>query len=431
MGLRRGIVALLLLWLGLAAAALAAPGDARAVLQQKIGPSAAQAFYFAEALRRLERPAEAAALDRYLVHAYVQEVGGEFHDLTRTVEQAMGLASQLPPPEQSVDLRNRWRQHLNAKLVLELPQASRTLPGEMEAMSVQLKELAPGLWGAMNGARPRSLYLFTAFANRSMAPLALSEFHIEVLHKPGAEALKFSCAPERDKATPFVIAAGQRADFLCRSTAIPANEAGEKAATVLAQARERQLLRLDSREFDDARSAARVAKALAGLKLDELAALLPKPGAVTQQGAVMTVGAKGTAAADPAPEKSGGGWAVRGQTLLQLLLFFAALAGYWGLAKVLGNGTAAFLVWLGGTGYIVSLMVKDPSLSGRDWAAMGASMIYGALLMVPIIGAWFLHLMFKVVDGRFDRDASRKEVLTIVFEVVVGMILALITGKRR
>lgn len=432
MGLSRCILGAFLLWLGLAATAAAAPGDARAVLQQKVGPGAAQAFYLAEALRRLERPAEAAALERYLLHAYVQEVGGEAPDPARTVEQAVALGGQLPAPEQSVDLRARWRQHLNARLALELPSAPRPLPGEMESLAGQLKELSPGLWGAMNGSRPRALYLFTAFANRSMVPLALSDFQMEVLPKPGAEGLKFSCAPERDKPTPVVVAAGQRMDFLCRSTAIPANDAGEKAPTVLALAHERQLLRLDSRELDDARSVARVGKVLAASRQAELAALLQTQAAAQQPAPATSPEAKAQATAGPAEGKpEATGWAVRGRALLHLLLFFAALALYWGLAKVLGNGTAAFLAWLGGTIYIVSFMVKDPSLAGRDWGAIGAAMVYGALLMGAIIAAWFLHFMFKVVDGTFDREASNKQVLTIVFEVVVGMVLALITGKRR
>jgi hypothetical protein len=420
---------LLVLWLALAGRVAAAPVAAGPVLQHKIGPSAGQAFYLAEALRKLERPADAAALERYLVHAYVQDLAGERHDAQRTVEQALAIAAQLPPPEQSLDLRTRWRQQLNARLVLELPGASRPLPAEMETIAPQLKELAPGLWGAMNGPRPRALYLFTAFANHSMVTLALSEFQMEVVHKAGTEALKFTCAPERDKATPSVVAAGQRADFLCRSTAIPANESADKPAQVLAQARERQLLRLDSRELDDARSIARLAKALAATRANELAALLAKAAAATPPpaaaAAAVTPNAAGAAAAKPKD-----GWAVRGETFLHLLLFFAVLAGYWGLAKVLGNGAAAFLTGLAGTIYVVSFMVKDPALTGGDWAAIGTAMLYGAMLIAVAVASMFLHFMFKVIDGTYDRDASRKEILTIVIEAVMRMVLTLFTGKR-
>ena len=396
------------------------------VMQQAIGPSPAQAFYLVEALRGLGRPSDAADLTRYMVHAFVDEASGQTHDARLTVSQATGLAQQLPQLDRAVDLRARWHDVVNAKLAIIFADSARPLPAEIEAMAPSLTELAPGLWGAMAGSQPRKLYLSAAVMNKSTVPMPVTQFRLLLRHRISAEPLKLMCEQPREKPMQL-IATGQQQEVICRSIAIPDNDAGYKPAALLALVGAQPgLIEVEPRELDDATSIDRMVKALADLHHAELDQLLSTAAQAPAANPATTGGAPNAKVAKASDPKATQRW----QVAIDLAKVVAAMLCYVGLARLLGNSKAALVTWLFGTLYVISVIVNGDSVFTHESpTGLALGILYLILLALPVFGAGILYLLYEMVAG--DREVAKRNILDVLIRILLDTLASLIAGKRR
>lgn len=297
-------------------------------------------------------------------------------------------------------------------LAVTAAQSQRELPRELDTMATQLVAKGPGVWAAMQGEHPRILYLAVTATNRAVVPLPVNSFDLLVSTFAGGEPLKLRCTPEAPRVV-RQLQPQEAAPFVCQSFAIPPADERWDPFALLAQARmQPQLLRVDVRQLDEARSVQEVVRALASLHREEteklVAAVAPPP-----------VAAPMPAVDTAAPPQQRSYTRVR---VLYLLGAAAILAAYFLLAQALGNRGAALLVGVGGT-LCVLVWIGMRHFASGGWEQMAQLIVVLMALVFPGAAAAVLHAIYAFYE-RFRDDARPFHVKAL--QAAVGILVAVL-----
>lgn len=387
------------------------------MLAMSLAADVTQSMHWPAALDALGHQDKAVLLRQYLLFTLLQQLQGSAASQSLTVAQGIDAGRLHYPALLASTGAPIWRSSVRQWLRVSLPAARVAIPEEIDNLSADLTEEAPGFWAHRQRDKTiRTLYLQAGLRNLHTGALAINAFGLRLGDGSRGHHMSWHCDPLRNQPVQSM-PPGATSQWLCRSTDLPSLQKGQTLAMALSDGHELNDWRIDARDFEQDRQRDKLVTLLAQSRQTELDAFLTRNASCERQAncikappvqngksAKPDVAVAAAAVADPAPEPTEHRKASTRDKLILVAAAVGAAAVYGLVATYVGNWVAAALVFLITGGFAVTIIRGLWAANWADnWGGLAVVPFTAMLAVLPFVASGIAYSLYQAVCGMFGR----------------------------